>query len=323
MSADATAAQPFDLLTVGRVSVDLYPQQVGGFEGPQTFQKSVGGSPTNVAVAAARLGRRVAAVTGVGGDRFGDYVRDRLSAHGVDVRFIHREPKAQTPLALVALDPPTTPQVAFYRTDPTADAALPVDLLDQHTITHARALWVSHAALAAQVTGESLKTWLRHRQRARFTLLDLDYRPALWPDLETARRSARTAIGTCDVVIGNQQECEMALGQDDPDRAADALLADGVHLAVVKMGPDGVLMATPNDRVRVPSRAVEVVCGLGAGDAFGGALVHGLLETNGELTADVLRRIATIACDAGAFVTGRLTCSDDMPTLGDLRTVEV
>jgi len=302
-----------DLLTVGRVSVDLYPLESGvGFDGDQTFVKSMGGSPTNVAVGAARLGLRVAAVTGVGDDGFGRFVRARLAGHGVGTRYVRVVPQGRTPLAIVALDPPATPQVAFYRDDLAPDATLPVDLLDDDVVRGARAVWVSHAALAAGPTASSTLHWLGRRHRARYTVLDLDHRPALWRDVERARRSAEQAIALCDVVVGNQAECEMALGTRDADRAADELLARGVRLAVVKLGPDGALLATAGQRHRIAARPVEVVCGLGAGDAFGGALVYGLLA------GFPLDRIGRTACDAGAFVSARLTCSDDMPTAADL-----
>ncbi len=305
---------PLDLLTVGRVSIDLYPNESGvGFDAPQSFVKSVGGSPTNVAVSAARLGLRTAAVTAVGGDGFGQFVRARLAAHGVDTGYVQVVPSGQTPLALVALAPPESPQIAFYRADPAPDTALTADLLDDDTLRGSRTLWVSHAALARGSTADALSDWLDRRARVRYTVLDLDFRPALWADLALARSRARQAIARCDVVVGNREECAMALGTTDPDRSADALLEGGVALAVVKVGADGVLIATPQRRLKIATRAVDVVCGLGAGDAFGGALVYGLLA------GWDLEQIGRTACDAGAFVTGRLTCSDDMPTLEDLR----
>lgn len=311
MTAVSSAAP--DLVTVGRVSVDLYPRESGvGFDAPQTFVKSIGGSPTNVAVGAARLGLRSAAVTGVGDDGFGAFVRGRLAAHGVDTRYVQVVPGGQTPLALVALAPPHTPQIAFYRGDPAPDARLTPDLLDESALGSARALWVSHAALAAGSTAAAVREWLVRRARARYTLLDLDYRPALWPGVEPARRSAQEAIALCDVVVGNREECAMALGTSEPDEAADALLAAGVSLAVVKLGSDGVLLATDDRRLAIPTRPVDVVCGLGAGDAFGAALVRGLLAGHD------LERIGRAASDAGAFVAARLTCSDDMPAAADL-----
>lgn len=312
----ASGDDALDLVTVGRVSVDLYPRESGvGFEAQQTFVKSVGGSPTNVAVGAARLGLRVAAVTAVGDDALGRYVGARLAAHGLDTRYVQVQPGERTPLALVALNPPEHPEVAFYRGLRPPDASLPAELFEQVSRRAVRAVWVSHAALAPGTTGDALAAWLVDRvdRDAGTTLLDLDHRPALWSDPHLARQRAAEAIACCQVVVGNQAECTMALGVDDPDRAADELLRRGVRLAVVKLGGDGVLMATPDERFRIASRPVEVVCGLGAGDAFGAALVYGLLA------GLPLREIGRTACDAGAFVVGRLTCSDDMPTLQELR----
>lgn len=325
-TAAATGEQQTpELVTVGRVSVDLYAQQPGaGFDAQQTFVKSVGGSPTNVAVAAARLGVRTAAVTAVGDDGFGAYVRARLAAHGVDTRWVRSVPGTLTPLAVVALDPPERPTVAFYRGAAPPDTHIVADLLPEQVVRDLPALWVSHAALAGGPVADAVRAWLAVRGRARYTLLDLDHRPALWPDPDAARRSAAAAVAACDVVVGNREECAVAVGTDDPDAAADALLAAGVGLAVVKLGPDGVLLATPRNRVRVPAPEVDVVCGLGAGDAFGGALVHGLLagppleETDAAQERARLEELGRTACAAGALVTARLTCSDDMPTLAEL-----
>lgn len=302
-----------DLVTVGRVSVDLMPLEAHvGFDRDQTFVKSIGGSPTNVAVGAARLGLRSAVVTGVGDDGFGGFVRARLAGHGVDTRYVQVVPDGRTPLALVALDPPQSPQIAFYRGDPAPDTRLTADLLDDGTLASVPALWVSHTALATGSTADALRDWLARRGRARFTLLDLDHRPALWPDPAVIRGSAAQAIGWCDVVVGNREECAATLGTADPDRAADLLLEAGVRLAVVKLGAEGVLLAEPDRRLRLPTRPVEVVCGLGAGDAFGGALVHGLLAGH------PLEQVGRTAADAGAYVAARLTCSDAMPTHADL-----
>ena len=125
-------------------------------------------------------------------------------------------------------------------------------------------------------------------------------------------RSSAAAIDSATVAIGNRAECRVAVGTDDPNRAADALLARGLAVAVVKLGGDGVLVATTDERTIVPPRPVEVVCGLGAGDAFGGAFVHGLLS--GWEPA----RIVEYANAAGAVVAGRLLCADAMPTESEI-----
>ncbi|MGH3464077.1 MAG: PfkB family carbohydrate kinase, partial [Kribbellaceae bacterium] len=115
------------------------------------------------------------------------------------------------------------------------------------------------------------------------------------------------ALDYCTVAVGNREECEVAVGENDPDKAAEALLAKGLGLAIVKQGPKGVLARTADERVEVPPHQVEVLNGLGAGDAFGGALCHGLLS------GWPLERTIRFANVAGAIVASRLECSTAMP----------
>lgn len=302
-----------DVLSVGRVSVDLYAREPGvGFDGQQSFTKSVGGSPTNVAVAAARLGLHAAIATKVGDDGFGQYVRNRLADWNVDTAYVGIQPGGQTPLALAALDPPETPKVAFYRGSAAPDTTITADDIPTDVVATAGVLWISQGTLAQGTTADACLTWMRQRDRTGHTVLDLDYRPALWPSADAARVKAQEAIALSTVVVGNREECEVAVGTDDPDAAADALLAAGVSLAIVKLGADGALLATADDRWRITPTPIDLVCGLGAGDAFGGALCHGLL--NGW---DV-PRIGEFANAAGALVSTRLTCADEMPTVQEL-----
>ncbi len=217
-----------EVLTMGRVGVDIYPLQVGvGLEDVETFGKYLGGSPTNVAVAAARHGRGAAVITS------------------------------------------------------------------------------RSATLAA----------LRARGRRGITVLDLDYRPMFWPSREAARPWIQQALAHATVAVGNLDECYTAVGESDPGAAAKALRDLGVDLAVVKQGPRGVLAVDPGGAVEVPPVPVEVVNGLGAGDAFGGALCHGLLS--GWPVARMMR----FANVAGAIVASRLSCSDAMPTTAEVEAM--
>lgn len=305
---------PLDLITVGRVSVDLYANEPGAsFLDPQTFSKSVGGSPTNVAVAAAQYGLSAAVVTKVGTDQLGEYVRVRLAEFGVDTRYVGSDASAPTPVVLAALDPPEEPQITFYRGPAAPDTTITASDVPAADIRAARVFWMSVGALAQGPTATAAFDWLEVRGRARHTILDLDYRPTLWADAATARAAAQRAIASSTVVLGNRAECEMAVGETDPDAAADALLAMGIDLAIVKLGGGGVLLATATERVRVVPVPITVVCGLGAGDAFGGALVYGLLS------GWPLAEIGAFANAAGAYVAGKLTCADAMPTEASVR----
>lgn len=302
-----------EVVCVGRISVDLYAAERGvGFDGPQSFTKSVGGSPTNVAVAAARLGRRAAIVTKVGADGFGAFARARLAEWGVITDHVGIDAQGQTPLAITALAPAEDPQVAFYRGASAPDTTLRAGDLPDALVRDCGVLWISHSALAQGSTAGATLTWLGQRGRSSDTVLDLDYRSALWPDMATSRAMSAEAIRHCSVVVGNLDECEMATGTRVPEAAADALLSAGVHLAVVKLGGGGVYLATADERWSIEPVAVHVVSGLGAGDAFGGALTHGLLSGWGP---DVIGRFANAA---GAVVASRMGCAEAMPTLEEL-----
>lgn len=309
-------AAGLELLTVGRVSVDLYANESGrSFRQPQSFSKSIGGTATNVAVAAARLGRRSAVYTKVGADDFGDYVVDRLGEFGVDTRFVGRDERFLTPLAFAALDPPEDPALCFYRAPHAPDLQLQAGEVDAATLAAVEVLWVAGSALAEEPARSTVAGLLADRRRRRHTVVDLDFRPQLWASEDEASEHIGATVSAATVVVGNRTECAVALGTAEPDLAADRLLAAGVELAIVKLGADGVLAATADSRVTVAPQPVEVVCGLGAGDAFGGALVHGLLAGWEP------ERLVAFANAAGAIVAGRLLCADAMPTLAEIDTV--
>ena len=305
-----------ELLTVGRVSVDLYPQQSGvPLSGVSSFVKSIGGSPTNVAVAASRLGRRAAVVTRVGDDGFGEYIRTALAEQfGVVNDYVSVDPHLRTALAFCALDPPTDPPLLFYREPRGPDMNLTIADIPQAAYA-VPVLWVTGSRFAQEPSRSAVRTALERRNRTEHTVLDLDYRPSFWSSPAEASEHIGAAVAYATVAVGNRTECEIAVGTADPDEAADRLLERGVSLAVVKMGADGVLVATPDSRSAVPPVPVEVVCGLGAGDAFGGALADGLLAGL-EPTETVTRANA-----AGAIVAGRLTCADAMPTAAEIDAV--
>jgi len=150
---------------------------------------------------------------------------------------------------------------------------------------------------------------LEVRDRANETIIDLDYRPSFWKSRDEARVAAQRAISHCTIAIGNIAECEVALGISDPTKAADDLLNRGISLAIVKMGGDGVLLATKDQSQVIKPLPIKLVCGLGSGDAFGGALIHGLLS------GWDLEKIGLFANAAGAYLASELMCADAMPSL--------
>ena len=302
-------------MTVGRVSVDLYAREQGvGFSDVETFAKSIGGSPTNVAVAAARLGRRAALVTAVGDDPFGEYVRIALTRFGVDTRFVGTHPTLRTPLAFAAMNPPEEPQLLFYREPAAPDMQIEIGSIDRDAVRAATILWISASALSAEPSRGTALALMGDRDRFT-TIIDLDYRPTFWRDEAEASAVVGAALELAGTAVGNREECRIAVGTADPGSAADALLARGCRLAIVKQGGDGVLVATAGEREVVRGLRVPVVCGLGAGDAFGGALCHGLLA--GWTPAECVR----FANAAGAIVASRLLCADAMPDEGEVRAL--
>lgn len=306
-----------DLLAIGRISVDLYAQEPNtSFLEPQTFLKSIGGSPTNVAVASARLGLTAGLATAVGADPLGDYTVAKLAALGVQTRHVAQRSGGRTPVVLVALEDPAEPTITFLRAPDAPDTLIKVDDVDQADVDSCRVLWMSGSTLAVGDTARTAMTWLERRARRQHTVLDLDLRVALWDDPADAAAAAAKAIALSTVVVGNRSECAMAVGTADPHEAADALLSRGVSLAVVKMGAEGVLLASATERVTVEPIRIDVRCGSGAGDAFGGALAAGLVHDW------PLARIGRLANAAGALVTSRLTCADAMPTLDELEAFE-
>jgi 5-dehydro-2-deoxygluconokinase len=306
----------FDLITIGRIGVDLYPEQVGvSLAEVKTFAKSLGGSPTNVAVGAARLGLRSAVVTKVGDDAFGRYLRGAVRGFGVDDRFIGVHPTLRTPIVFCEIHPPDNFPILFYREPTAPDMTIDPAELDLDAIRAARVLWTTGTGLSAEPSRTATLAALAARDdraAGAITIHDLDHRPVFWPDESTAGRWAREALTHATVAVGNQDEVAVAVGTRDPMEASAALLELGVELAIVKRGPEGVLARTSKRVYEVAPVPVEVVCGLGAGDAFGGALVYGLLR---RWEPD---RAVALANAAGSFVAGRLACADAMPSLADL-----
>jgi 5-dehydro-2-deoxygluconokinase len=200
-------------------------------------------------------------------------------------------------------------------TTPTApDLQIRPDELDLAAVRDADVFWVTVTGLCQQPSLDAHRAALRARERRPFTVLDLDYRPMFWESREAAREQVQQVLGQATVAVGNLDECLTAVDEDEPGRAADALLEHGVELAVVKQGPKGVLARTADETVEVPPYPVDVVNGLGAGDAFGGALCHGLLA------GWPLEKMLRFANVAGAIVASRLECSSAMPTEGEVLT---
>jgi 5-dehydro-2-deoxygluconokinase len=311
--------QQFDVISMGRIGVDLYPQQSGvPLAQVQSFGKFLGGSAANVAVAASRLGRSTAVITRTGADPFGTYLHQTLTEFGVDNRWVTPVAAYPTPVTFCEIFPPDDFPLYFYRRPKAPDLEIHTDELDYFAIRAARIFWITGTGLSEEPSRSATLAALKCRDRAGITVFDLDWRPELWSetawaDPDEARPYYAEALRHATVAVGNLDECEVATGEREPRACAEALLAAGVELAVVKQGPKGVLAVhRDGTTAEVPPVPVVVVNGLGAGDAFGGSLCHGLLA------GWELERTVRYANAAGAHVAARLACSTAMPTQAEV-----
>ncbi|WP_030615083.1 5-dehydro-2-deoxygluconokinase [Streptomyces sclerotialus] len=319
----------FDLITMGRIGVDIYPLQTGvSLADVETFGKFLGGSATNVAVAAARQGRRTAVISRTGDDPFGAYLHKALREFGVDDRWVTPVAQYPTPVTFCEIFPPDDFPLYFYRRPKAPDLVIRPEELDQDAIRAARVFWITGTGLCEEPSRSATLAALEARGKSGTTVFDLDWRPMFWGGrggasgdggetgpqaMANARPYYEAALAHATVAVGNVDEAEVATGLRDPKACAQALLDMGVELAVIKQGPKGVLAVHRDGRTaEVPPTPVEVVNGLGAGDSFGGALVHGLLS-GWEL--EPMMRYANAA---GAIVAARLACSSAMPTTSEV-----
>jgi 5-dehydro-2-deoxygluconokinase len=294
-----------DVAVLGRVGIDLYPNQLRTpLREVRTYTRYVGGFAGNVVTGLARLGLKPAIVSRVGPDPHGEFVRDFLEKEGVDVRFLAVDEHLLTPPTFCEVWPPDRFPITFYRYPTAPDWQLVPADFDPDEIAAAPFLLATGTGLAQSPSRETTLAALEAHTGT--TLFDLDWRPTLWERADDYGELARTAAGHADIVIGNEEEVEAAAGD------ADALLALGVRTLVLKRGERGVQLFHDGEEVDVPAHPVEVVNGLGAGDAFIAAFVQ-------SLHADrPLEEAARRGSVAGAMVAAQLACSEAMPTLQEL-----
>ena len=314
-------AARLDVLTMGRVGVDIYPLQAGvALEDVTTFGKYLGGSATNVAVAAARLGRSAAVITRTGNDPFGRFVHHALKGYGVSDQFVTGVPGLPTPVTFCEIFPPDDFPIYFYRYPKAPDLEIRAEELDYDAIRAARVFWVTATGLSAEPSRSATLAALEARGPAPAAPVNTVPSPcSTWttgpcsgrrgkrPARPSARRSPWSPSPSATSTSATWRSARAIHGH-----AGRALLDRGAGLAVVKQGPRGVLAVTSAGVVESPPFSIEILNGLGAGDAFGGALCHGLLA--GWDTAVAIR----FANAAGALVASRLACSDAMPTAGEV-----
>ena len=222
--------------------------------------------------------------------------------------YLGTDPELPTPVTFCEIFPPDDFPLYFYRFPMAPDLRIEEREIPRVAVARSRLFWSTLTGLSAEPSRTAHRSAWTLRGRAPLTVIDLDYREQFWTDESEATLAAEEALQACTVAIGNLEECRIAVGEKDADRAARALLDRGVDLAIVKQGPRGVLAMTAEERVESLPYRVPVLNGLGAGDAFGGAICHGLLQ------GWDLRRMLDFAGAAGAYVAARRECATAMPT---------
>jgi 5-dehydro-2-deoxygluconokinase len=234
---------------------------------------------------------------------------------GVSDVFVSGVANLNTPVVFCEIFPPDNFPLYFYRDPIAPDLIINADELDLDAIRDTKLLWLTVTGLSKEPSRTAHHVALDARAKKKHTVLDLDYRAMFWNSAEEASQEVSKALDKVTIAIGNKEECEVAVGETDPMRAADALLERGVEIAVVKQGPKGVLAKTREETIEVPPHFVDVVNGLGAGDSFGGAFCFGMLQ------GWPMQRILQFANAAGAIVAGRLECSTAMPNQAEVEEV--
>jgi 5-dehydro-2-deoxygluconokinase len=300
-------------LVVGRLLADIYPNEL---ETPlseiRTFTRFVGGFAGNVATGLARLGVATRILSRVGDDGHGEFIRRFLAGEGVDVSWLPTDPRYRTALVFCEAWPPDNFPILYYR-DPTCpDWEVAFDDFDLREAAAIPWALVTGTGLARSPSCEVNLALVEARSEAGTrSVLDLDWRPMLWDDPRRYRTIVRSMLPFVDVVVGNESEFAAVAG-GDPRATAHRLLELGPEVVVLKRGGAGVLALTPGGEEDIPGLPVEVVNGLGAGDAFVASLIHGLLR--GDPVAAACRR----GNAAGAIVATRLACSEAMPTAAEV-----
>ena len=320
-------APDLDVIAIGRSSVDLYGQQIGGrLEDMASFSKAVGGCPANIAIGTARLGLKSGLITRVGDEHMGRFIREQLLREGVDVAGVHTDPARLTALVLLGVRDEKTFPLIFYR-DNCADAALDESDIDEAHIARTRAIVVTgtHFAKPGTAAAQAKAMRLAKAQGAKICF-DIDYRPNLWGlaghgageerYVKSGEVTAhlRPYLRDCDLIVGTEEEMMIAGGADEPLAALRAVRAHSAAMLVLKRGPmgcvvfPGAIPASLEDGIKGPGFPVEVFNVLGAGDAF----MSGFLR--GYLRGEPVETCCAYANAGGAFAVSRLLCSVEYPT---------
>jgi 5-dehydro-2-deoxygluconokinase len=304
----------YDVLCMGRSCIDLYAHEIGvPITGVRSFDAYVGGCATNVSVGTRRLGLRTALLTAVGTDQVGDFVLNFLNREGVDTQFIPRLPERRTSAVILTIQPPDRFPLTFYR-DNCADIGLTIEHVRCAAVDGSRLVFLTGTGLSV----EPSRTATMYAAEAARTggsavLLDVDYRPTLWPSAEAFGVHIRSLASMADLAVGTEEELQAATGEADTQRAVERLLVGHLQLFILKRGGAGCTVYRRNSGPsNVPPFRIEVLNVLGAGDAFASGFIYGHLQ---GWSAEQAARFGNAV---GAIVVTRHGCANFMPTLDEV-----
>ena len=325
-------SKTLDLITIGRSSVDLYGAQIGGrLEDMGSFDKYIGGSPTNIACGTARLGLKSAVITGVGDEHMGRFIREQLQREGVNTDGVKTDPERLTALVLLGIRDQERFPLIFYREN-CADMGLTVDDIDPKFIQSARAVVATGTHLSnPQVEAATLKALEIARANSMHTALDIDYRPNLWGvaghgdgesrfvESRAVTEKLKSTLHLFDLIVGTEEEFHIAGGSTDTIEALRAVRAVSGATLVCKRGAagavafEGDIPGTLDDGQTGPGFPIEIFNVLGAGDGFMSGLLKGWLD--GEDWPTALK----YANACGAFAVSRHGCTPAYPSWEELQ----
>lgn len=297
-----------EVWVLGRIGYDLYAVEQGRpLADVEHFSRHVGGSSANIAAGLARLGVRVGLISCVGRDALAPFLLGFLNREGVDTRFVRTVEGYATSLCLTGVDPPNDFPQVFYRFR-SADSQVRVGAEELDALSKARFFVTNGTSLAVEPSRSATLSALEAARKAGCkTVFDIDYRASSWDTPDDAGRVAREALPWVDVLLGNEEELALLTSGLAPTASIVAIRSAGVSLQVHKRGAEGVQAYGDGQSWTLPPLPTEVVCAIGAGDAFAAGLLYGLCR--GLSARDCLQ----YGNAAAAIVVGRVSCSDAMP----------
>lgn len=324
-------ASAFDVITMGRASVDLYCQQVGtSLERADTFKKAVGGCPSNIALGCARLGLQVGIITAVGAEQFGTFIKQELKRAGVSMQGVRTDPDRLSALAILSIRDKERFPLIFYREN-CADMSLTEADVDPAFVGSAKAVLVTGTHFSEPgVAAAQIKAVQAAKAANRKVIFDIDYRPNLWGLAGHSQGESRFVgspkvsehlgriVSSCDVIVGTEEEIMIAGGVDNVLQALNNIRTNSTALIVLKRGAlgsvgfEGEIPDDLDDGIKGVTFKIDVLNVLGAGDAFMSGFLRGYLR---DLP---LSEALTLGNASGAMVVTRLMCSSEIPNFEEL-----